>query len=349
MIYHHISIGSKYVCSRLVAQTRAIKFGKTLTLRASSGLGWSICLEKFLFMAPFSTLMSGKNFFVERYEKLGWAFTDVQPRQAVKINKANSKGKNVEKRLQAIGVQLEKIPFLETGYWYCSSKVSIGATAEYLLGLYSIQEAAAQIPATLFTSLKSKTVLDACAAPGGKTVQLADLMENTGAVIALDVKKKRLFALSNHLERCHVSNTIVYHLDARQASRLNLRFDRILLDVPCSGNFVGDPGWFKRRTIMDLERNAKMQKEILAEAAACLHDNGEIVYSTCSLEPEENEINMDWAIKHLNLQIEDIACYGEKGLTEIFGRRLDVSVERCRRIWPGETQGFFICKLKKAG
>ena len=291
--------------------------------------------------------MSGKNFFVDRYEQLGWKFNEVEPRQAIRLNVTNAKAENLEERLQASGVQLEKIPFLKTGYWVRSSKVSVGATAEYLLGLYSIQETAAQIPATLFNSLKDKVVLDACAAPGGKTVQLADLMENTGAIIALDVKKRRLTALSNHLERCQVSNAIVYHLDARQTSRLNLKFDRILLDVPCSGNFVGDQDWFKRRTIADVERNAKLQREILTETVACLREDGEIVYSTCSLEPEENEVNMDWAIKHLNLQIEEVDCYGQKGLTEVFGSRLAVSVQRCRRIWPIETQGFFVCKLKK--
>ena len=291
--------------------------------------------------------MSGKEFFVNRYRQLGWKLENAEPRQAVRINVSNAKGKDLVERLHALGVQLEKIPFLETGYWVCSSKVSVGATAEYLLGLYSIQEAAAQIPATLFTVLKDKTVLDACAAPGGKTVQLADLMDNTGAIVAVDVKKRRLAALSNHLERCHVSNTIVYDFDARQASRLSLKFDRILLDVPCSGNFAADNAWFKRRTLQDVERNAQLQREILTEAAKCLSDDGEIVYSTCSLEPEENEVNMDWAVKHLNLQIEEIDCHGQKGLTEVFGRRLDASVERCRRIWPAETQGFFVCKLKR--
>ena len=291
--------------------------------------------------------MSGKNFFVDRYEQLGWEFNNAQPRQALRINTTNSKEKNVQERLQAIGFQLEKIPFLETGFWIQDFKVSVGATAEYLVGLYSIQEAAAQIPPTLFTSLKGKVVLDACAAPGGKTVHLADLMENTGAIIALEIKKRRLTALSNHMERCHVSNAIVYNMDARHASRLNLKFDRILLDVPCSGNFVGDPEWFKRRTLSDVKRNANLQREILTEAATCLRGNGEIVYSTCSLEPEENESNMDWAIKYLNLQIEEVDCYGEEGLTKVFGSRLDVSVERCRRIWPGKTQGFFVCKLKR--
>ena len=293
--------------------------------------------------------MSGKEFFVNRYEQLGWNFKDVESRQTIRINVTNAEEKNVKDRLHSMGMRLEKVPFLETGYWVRSSKVSVGATTEYLLGLYSIQEAAAQISATLFTTLKDKTVLDACAAPGGKTVQLADLMGNTGAIVALDIKKRRLAALSNHLERCHVGNALVYHLDARQASQLNLKFDRILLDVPCSGNFAADNAWFERRTLKDVERNARLQREILTEAVACLNGDGEIVYSTCSLEPEENEVNVDWAIKHLNLQIEEVECCGQKGLTDVFGSQLDVSVEHCKRIWPAETQGFFVCRLKRAG
>ena len=293
--------------------------------------------------------MPDKKIFVTRYEELGWEHKDVKPRQAIRINSINTKEVVVTKRLQSLGIMLEKIPFLKNGYWICKSKFSVGATSEYLLGLYSIQEAAAQIPATLFTKLKDKIVLDACAAPGGKTVQLADLMQNTGAIIALDVKKRRLTALSNHLERCHVKNTIVYQMDARYVSRLRMKFDRILLDVPCSGNFVTDKEWFRKRTIKDVERNAKLQKEILTEAARVLKDDGEIVYATCSLEPEENELNVDWTIKNLNLQVEKINCYGEKALTNVFGKQLDISVEYCRRIWPGQTQGFFVCKLKKRG
>ena len=291
--------------------------------------------------------MSGKDFFVNRYSQLGWKFIDTESRQAIRINQSNAKMKKLPERLNSLGVQLEKIHFLEAGYWICKSRVSAGATAEYLLGFYSIQEAAAQIPATLFTGLKGKTVLDTCAAPGGKTVQLADLMDNTGAIVALDVNNRRLAALSNHLERCHISNTLVYNLDARQALRLNLKFDRILLDVPCSGNFAADNEWFNRRTLSDVERNSKTQKEILTEAAKCLSPEGQIVYSTCSLEPEEDELNMDWAVKNLNLTIEEVNCIGTKGLTEVFGRKLDPSIERCRRIWPSDTQGFFVCKLTK--
>ncbi|MEM3054796.1 MAG: RsmB/NOP family class I SAM-dependent RNA methyltransferase [Candidatus Bathyarchaeia archaeon] len=291
--------------------------------------------------------MSGKAFFISRYRRLGWEFRETKLKQAIRINTVNVKGFNLIERLEGLGFKLEKVPFLENGYWVAASKFSAGATIEYLLGYYSIQEAAAQIPATLFTDLKGKTVLDACAAPGGKTVQLADLMENTGAIIALDVNRRRLNALTNQLERCRVKNTVVYQWDARQASKLGLKFDRILLDVPCSGNFATDKEWFKRRTLADVERNAKLQREILAEAAKILAGDGELVYSTCSLEPEENELNIDWAVKNLKLKVAEVKCHGKEAPTKIFGKQIDSSVRDCRRIWPGETQGFFVCKLTK--
>ena len=291
--------------------------------------------------------MSGKEFFIDRYERLGWQYQEVSLRQAIRINSMNAKGKKIIPRLEALGVYLQKIPWLTSGYWVSDSKVSAGATAEYLLGMYSIQEAAAQIPVSVFTYLKGKKVLDAAAAPGGKTVQLADLMEKTGVLVALDVDKRRLNALSNHLERCHVSNSVVYMLDARQASKLNIKFDRVLLDAPCSGNFAADRDWFRNRTLKDVERNAALQRELLAQAVDCLNDEGEIVYSTCSLEPEEDELNIDWALKNLNVQVEQITCHGEKGLTNIFGEQLDPSIKYCKRLWPGETQGFFVCRLRK--
>jgi NOL1/NOP2/sun family putative RNA methylase len=291
--------------------------------------------------------MSGKQFFTERYAQLGWKFKETQLAQSIRVNQANAKAINLPERLRSLGVGLEKVPFLPAGYWVTRSKASAGATAEYLLGMYSIQEAAAQIPALLFSGLGGKMVLDACAAPGGKTVQLADLMENSGTITALDINKMRLTAMANHLERCHISNTAVYNTDARQANTLNRTFDRILLDVPCSGNFAFDYDWFYRRTHVDIERNANVQKEILATAVKCLASDGEIVYSTCSLEPEEDELNMDWAVKNLGLKIPQVDCIGAKGLTEVFGRKLDHQVANCKRIWPGKTQGFFVCKLKK--
>jgi len=291
--------------------------------------------------------MSGKEFFVNRYRKMGWSYRQVKLKQAIRINTMNSNRDDVAERLESLGINLEKIPFLEDGYWIRRSKFSVGATAEYLLGLYSIQEAAAQIPVTLFTELEDKTVLDACASPGGKTVQLASLMNNSGVIVALELKQRKMFALANQLERSRVTNTAVYNMDAREASKLNMKFDCVLLDVPCSGNYVTDKGWFSKRTIEDVYKNARRQRQILTEAAKVTKDGGEIVYATCSLEPEENELNIDWAIGALNVKVEEINCHGEKGLTNVFGKELDRSIEKCRRIWPDQTQGFFVCKLRK--
>ena len=291
--------------------------------------------------------MSGKEFFFNRYKKLGWTYKEAEPKPSIRINTMNFNRDDAVTRLESLGIVLDKIPFLEDGYWITKTEFSVGATAEYLLGLYSIQEAAAQIPATLFTELEDKTVLDACASPGGKTVQLANLMNNSGVIVALDLKPRKMFALTNQLERSRVTNTAVYNMDAKEASKLNIKFDRVLLDVPCSGNPITDRDWFNKRTMEDVHRNARRQRQILTEAAKVTKDGGEIVYATCSLEPEENEFNIDWAIANLNVKIETINCHGEKGLTNVFGKELDSSIKKCNRIWPKQTQGFFVCKLKK--
>jgi len=291
--------------------------------------------------------MSGKEFFVNRYKKLGWTYKEFELKPSIRINTMNASRDDAVNRLESLGIVLDKIPFLEDGYWINKTEFSVGATAEYLLGLYSIQEAAAQIPVTLFTELEDKTVLDACASPGGKTVQLANLMNNSGVIVALELKKRKMFALANQLERSRVTNTAVYNMDAKEASKVNMKFDCVLLDVPCSGNPITDKNWFSKRTIEDVHRNARRQRQILTEAVKVTKDGGEIVYATCSLEPEENELNIDWAIGALNVEVEDIKCHGEKGLTTIFGKELDRSIEKCRRTWPNQTQGFFVCKLRK--
>jgi NOL1/NOP2/sun family putative RNA methylase len=291
--------------------------------------------------------MTGKQFFVNRYKKLGWNYKQIKLKQAIRINSMNEDRERVVSRLESLGIVLKKIPFLENGYWINKSKFSVGATAEYLLGLYSIQETAGQIPATLFNEPENKTVLDACASPGGKTVQLANLMKNSGVIVALELKQRKMFALTNQLERSRVTNTAVYNMDAREASKLNMKFDCVLLDVPCSGNPITDKDWFNKRTMEDVHRNARRQRQILTEAAKVTKEDGEIVYATCSMEPEENELNIDWALGALSVKVEEISCYGEKGLTDVFGKELDSSIEKCRRIWPNQTQGFFVCKLRK--
>ena len=278
----------------------------------------------------------------ERYKKLGESPKEIQLNPVLRVNILKISDKELINRLTKKGVKLKKIPYLEHGYEIKKSEFSIGASIEYLLGYLYLQEAASQLPVQILNPKTGEKILDMAAAPGGKTTHLAMLMKNQDLLVALD-KGSRVKKLKNNLERLGVENTIVYKKDARFILDFNLTFDKILLDAPCSGNFVVDENWYKN------EKNTQLQKELLEAAAKVLKKGGELLYSTCSLEPEENELIIQYAIDNLNLELLDIDCLGDEGLTDIFGEKLHASIKKCRRLWPWKTntQGFFIAKLRK--
>ncbi|MBN2142670.1 RsmB/NOP family class I SAM-dependent RNA methyltransferase [Candidatus Woesearchaeota archaeon] len=293
------------------------------------------------------------NEFLERYDELGEKFDpkSIEIAQALRINTLKTDDDSLKKRLNAI---LMKISFLQHGYYF-KSQFTVGAMPEHFLGLIYIQEAASQIPSEVLDPRPGETVLDMCAAPGSKTTQMAAMMQNHGLIIALDANNPRLPALKNNLERCGVSNCLVYKKDAVYAEDiehdLGRKFDKVLLDAPCSGNFATDPEWFKKRQVEDLKEVVKVQRKLIDAALAVLNPRGVLVYSTCSLEPEENEENMDWMLstyKDLVLEKVDLGV-GEPGLTKVFGRQLDPEIAKCRRLWPHKTgtQGFFVAKIRK--
>ena len=290
------------------------------------------------------------NIFIERYKQLGEEFNpeEIKLKHALRVNTLKMKDAELIKRLNA---RLTKIPFLKHGYYYESS-YAVGAMPEYLQGFYYLQEAASQLPAEVLEPKPGELVLDMCAAPGSKTTQLAMMMNNTGKLIALELNNPRLPSLQNNLERCGVTNTLVYKKDARYADDLKLLFDKILLDAPCSGNFANDETWFDERNVDDLKQISKTQRQLLESALNVLKPNGVLVYSTCSLEPEENELVIDWLLEnHKNVSLEKINLdIGNPGLTNVFGQELNKEISKCRRLWPHRTgtQGFFLSKIRKA-
>jgi len=291
----------------------------------------------------------GMNFFLDRYKNLGETVSRIKLKPSLRVNTLKISEKVLKNRLEKLGVKLEKIPFTKNGYYY-SSRFSLGAITEYLLGYYYLQEAAAQLPVQVLDPRSDETVLDCCAAPGGKTTQIAQLMKNKGVLIALDKKKHRIVSLKTNLERCGVNNCIAYLMDANKVKSLDMQFDKILLDAPCSGNFITDPAWFKKRDIDGIRRAAEIQKSLIEKSLSVLKKGGILVYSTCSLEPEENELNMQWMLKRFKVKIEKINIdIGSKGLTKVFDKRLDKSIANCKRFWPNKTstEGFFIAKIKK--
>ena len=266
-----------------------------------------------------------KEFFIERYKKLGWEFSEFDIKKAIRVNTLKITRDKLQKRLEALGIETSKIDFAADGLLIEKAKFSPGSSVEYLLGYYYMQGAASQIPAQLLGPKETDMVLDCCAAPGGKATHLSQLMKNKGIVIALDKKSQRLIALKNNLERMGSSNVVVYNIDALNVSSLNMKFDRILLDAPCSGNFTQGPGWFEKRDMDGIRGNAENQKKLFEACFNVLKPGGSIVYSTCSLEPEENEENAKW-----------------------FEKTFNVKLIMQKRYWPSKkNQGFFIAKFER--
>ena len=293
--------------------------------------------------------MNGREWFLARYRAMGSMLTgDETTPQAIRVNPLKTTDKELIETVSEHGVLLEKVPYLDHGYKVLSSPFSLGASIEYLLGMYSLQESASQYPVQILQPTSSDKVLDMASAPGGKTTQAAAYMKNEGLMVALDISRDRLYATENNIERCGITNTSIHHVDALELPD-HSRFTKVLLDAPCSGNYVTDSSWFSKRTEQDIEHNAMMQRRFLVKALNLLEAGGILVYSTCSLEPEENELNIQWLIENYSVELVELDGAGSQALTEVNDIKLDESLSFCRRFWPDQTgtQGFFVAKVVK--
>lgn len=287
---------------------------------------------------------------VKRYEELlGKPFTVPKKRDCLRINTLKAPADLIP-RLEKQGATLIRVPFLPDAYWYESER-SLGATTEYLLGYYYLQEAASQLPALVLDPPKGATVLDMAASPGSKTTQLAALLSNTGVIVATELKSNRMEALAENLERSGVTNSILYRKDARFVTDLHKQFTHVLLDAPCSGNPVIESEFFERKSLATIKEMQGIQRELLKAAVAVLAPGGTLVYSTCSLEPEENEIQVAWTLKQFpDLELEPVLLeIGQPGYTDVFGETLPETIRKTVRLWPQNTgtQAFFVAKFRK--
>jgi tRNA (cytosine40_48-C5)-methyltransferase len=287
--------------------------------------------------------------FAKRYRELGGNARAVKIPRVIRTNKLRSPRDGILERLESKKVKLTKISYLEHGY-EAKANFSLGSTPEYLQGYYYLQGAAAQLPVQLLDVQPGDIVLDACASPGGKSTQIAQGLKGKGILICIEKKEDRNNRLGNNLERMGVTNTLCYWMDARNAEDLDIIFDKVLIDAPCSGNYTQQKDWFLRRTLEDVKEISKVQKQILKAGIKVLKKGGTLVYSTCSLEPEENEQVIDWAIKNFDVKLIDSELtVGSPGVTNVFGQKLDSTLSKTRRFWPShtKTEGFFVACLKR--
>ncbi len=292
--------------------------------------------------------LSGRKFFEARYGSFGVELVDVKPKQCIRLN--SLKDVDVLSRLRTLGVRLESVSFLDNGFYVLESGFSLGAITEFLLGYYCIQSAPAQLPVKVLSPSPGDVVLDMCAAPGGKSTQLAELMENKGLLVCFELKPHRLSSLVYNLDRCGVVNSVVFRGDSVYAGKLGLKFDKILLDAPCSGNYVSDSHWFEKRDLDGIKKSSRIQKRLIRAASQFLKKDGVLVYSTCSLDPLENEFNVQWALDNLPLKLEDTGLdVGDPGLTEVFNEKFSSEIKKCRRFIPHKTgtEAFFIARFRR--
>jgi NOL1/NOP2/sun family putative RNA methylase len=227
----------------------------------------------------------------------------------------------------------------------------------YCVGLAHAQEVVSQLPVTLMDLKPGQRVLDMCAAPGGKTAQIAFALDNRGTVIANDISYGRIKALQGNLDRLGVLNVTTTQSDASNWPTAGGQFDRILLDAPCSseGTIRRNPSLLQRHDPVSSERLGPRQRALLRKAVQRCRPGGLILYSTCTFAPEENELVVADILAEfegkIRLRAIDIPGFDTApGVTEWLGRALPPELVRCRRLWPhrNDTGGFFIALIEKA-
>ena len=247
----------------------------------------------------------------------------------------------------------EPVPWAVHGCYY-DPDARPGLHPYHDAGLYYLQEPSAMAPASLLDAQPGERVLDLCAAPGGKSTQLASAMQDRGLLVCNEIHPKRARVLSGNVERLGFPNALVLNESPeRLSARFPGWFDRVLVDAPCSGE-----GMFRKEdaAVTDWSEDtvamcAARQKTILDEAAKLLRPGGRLVYSTCTFAPEENEgVIARFLATHPDYRIEAVdAPYFAPGRPEWADGNPDLA--HCLRLWPHllKGEGHFAAVLRRTG
>ncbi len=236
----------------------------------------------------------------------------------------------------------------------------LGKAKEHENGYYYIQEITSMMPIIALSPQSKDFFLDLCASPGSKTTQAAALMKNKGTIFANDMTRTRTSILSINIQRSGITNTIITKENGlnliEKFKKLNLKFDKILLDTSCSGEGTirTCPSTYQEWSESLIKSLSSKQKRLASNALSILKPTGILLYSTCTYAPEENEEVIDYLLKnHKDIDIQPIKLplKTRQGITNWKNKKYNEKVKNCIRIYHQDNnmEGFFLCKIKKTG
>lgn len=275
----------------------------------------------------------------------------------IRVNTRRTSLEACEGILSRYGFEFERVGVLPDCLRILKMPYDPSQCLHHFAGLFVKQSLSSQLPVRFMDLKPGQNVIDLCAAPGSKTTQIAQAMEDSGRLYVNDLAGKRMTPLAARLDATGVSCAVLYNTAAeRLIHYLPERFDRVLADVPCSG--LGHAQALGENQAR-FERCAKqtamtqLQYRILLTACRLVRPGGRVVYSTCSLDPRENEAVVEEIVRRLPFrvcEIPDVAgVTWANGQTEVDGKQLDPNLALTRRVrpWENDSQGFYVAVLEK--
>ncbi|EAA44543.4 AGAP005221-PA [Anopheles gambiae str. PEST] len=283
--------------------------------------------------------------------------SEIQRPVTIRTNSLKTRRRDLAQALINRGINLDPIgKWSKEGLVVYTSQVPLGATPEYLAGHYMLQGGSSMLPVMALAPEENERILDMCAAPGGKSSHIAALMKNTGVLFVNDANKERLHAVLGNFHRLGIQNAVITCMDGVKYGNIMKGFDRVLLDAPCTGSGVisKDPSVKATKNEIDVQRCFNLQRRLLLTAIDCLSASsptgGYLVYSTCSILPQENEWVIDFALKRRNVRLVPTGLdFGVEGMTNFGAHRFHPTMKLTRRFYPHthNLDGFFVAKLQK--
>jgi 16S rRNA (cytosine967-C5)-methyltransferase len=264
----------------------------------------------------------------------------------IRINTLRASEENCLARIEKEGIIIEKVPILQYTYRVAKSRQPLIRTESFREGLFYIQDKASCLAAEIANPKTDEKVLDVCAAPGAKTTYMAQLMYNKGSIYSVDYSKRRMNVWKREVKRMGVENVMPVMADAQKTLPFKLNADIVVLDPPCTstGAFGKVPSAKWRLTKRSISHMAEIQWNILNNCKDYVNENGFLIYSTCSVTLEENEILIEKFLKW-NPEFVLADASPRIGLQGLRGQ------SQCQRLYPNlhECNGFFVAKLEKLG